>query len=220
MTVSSVERPVSALRQRMLEDMAMRGLRSDTQRKYISFVRDFAAFLGRAPDTATAEDVRRFHGSASLCVETGLCCARWREAASFRMTTAASWAPAPNQTVLKVDREDHGWTVSVDSHGDAACPLCGTRSRSRHGSYRRSLQDLPAQGQPVMVRARVTRWRCRNAQCERRTFAACRPDLTAPFARRTTRMTSIVRLFGHGACGAVFKRETADPVFSIGCVCA
>ena len=60
MSLSSVERPVSALRQRMLEDMAMRGLRSDTQRNYISFVRDFAAFLGRAPDTATAEDIRRF----------------------------------------------------------------------------------------------------------------------------------------------------------------
>ena len=60
MSVSSVERPVSALRQRMLEDMAMRGLRSDTQRNYICFVRDFATFLGRAPDTATAEDVRRF----------------------------------------------------------------------------------------------------------------------------------------------------------------
>src|SRR5471032_2095884 len=60
MTVSSVERPVSALRQRMLEDMAMGGLLSDTQRNYMSFVRDFAAFLGRAPDTATAEDVRRF----------------------------------------------------------------------------------------------------------------------------------------------------------------
>jgi integrase/recombinase XerD len=60
MSVFSVERPVSALRQRMLEDMAMRGLRSDTQRNYICFVRDFATFLGRAPDTATAEDVRRF----------------------------------------------------------------------------------------------------------------------------------------------------------------
>jgi hypothetical protein len=59
MSLSSVERPVSVLRQRMLEDMAMRGLRSDTQRNYISFVREFAAFLGRAPDTATAEDVRR-----------------------------------------------------------------------------------------------------------------------------------------------------------------
>ena len=60
MSLSSVERPVSALRQRMLEDMAMRGLRSDTQRNYIGFVRDFAAFLGRALDTATGEDIRRF----------------------------------------------------------------------------------------------------------------------------------------------------------------
>src|SRR5271157_2322059 len=60
MPVSTVERPVSALRQRMLEDMAMRGLRSDTQDEYIRFVRSFAAFLGQAPDTATAEDIRRF----------------------------------------------------------------------------------------------------------------------------------------------------------------
>ena len=60
MSLSSVERPVSALRQRMLEDMAMRGLRSDTQRNYISFVRDFAAFLGRALDTATGEDIAGF----------------------------------------------------------------------------------------------------------------------------------------------------------------
>src|ERR1700745_3357758 len=60
MPVSSVERPVSALRQRMLEDMAMRGLRSHTQHDYIRFVRGFAAFLGRSPDTETPEDIRRF----------------------------------------------------------------------------------------------------------------------------------------------------------------
>jgi Phage integrase, N-terminal SAM-like domain/Phage integrase family len=60
MSVPSLERPVSALRQRMLEDMAMRGLRSATRRDYIRFVRSFAAFLKRPPDTATAEDIRRF----------------------------------------------------------------------------------------------------------------------------------------------------------------
>ena len=60
MSVSSAERPVSALRQRMLEDMAMRGLRSHTQHDYIRFVRGFAAFLGQSSDTATAEDIRRF----------------------------------------------------------------------------------------------------------------------------------------------------------------
>jgi integrase/recombinase XerD len=51
---------VSPLRQRMLEDMAMRGLREHTQRDYIRFVHSFAAFLKRSPDTATAEDIRRF----------------------------------------------------------------------------------------------------------------------------------------------------------------
>ena len=60
MPVSSIDRPVSALRQHMIEDMAMRGLRSDTQHEYIRFVRSFAAFLGQSPDTATAEDIRRF----------------------------------------------------------------------------------------------------------------------------------------------------------------
>jgi len=60
MTNQPVQPPVSPLRRRMLEDMAMRGLREDTQRDYIRFVRSFAAFLGRSPDTATDEDIRRF----------------------------------------------------------------------------------------------------------------------------------------------------------------
>ena len=40
--------------------MAMRGPREKMQRDYIGFVRSFAAFLGRSPDTAVAEDIRRF----------------------------------------------------------------------------------------------------------------------------------------------------------------
>jgi integrase/recombinase XerD len=60
MPVSTIERPVSPLRLRLLEDMAMRALRSDTQHEYIRFVRSFAAFLRRSPDTAQAEDIRRF----------------------------------------------------------------------------------------------------------------------------------------------------------------
>ena len=60
MAHQSLQRPVSPLRRRMLEDMAMRGLRSGTQRDYIRFVCSFAAFLKRSPDTATAEDIRRF----------------------------------------------------------------------------------------------------------------------------------------------------------------
>ena len=60
MSKPTIQEPVSPLRQRMLQDMAIRGLRADTQHDYIRFVRSFTAFLRRSPDTATAEDIRRF----------------------------------------------------------------------------------------------------------------------------------------------------------------
>ncbi|HLV06955.1 MAG TPA: tyrosine-type recombinase/integrase [Croceibacterium sp.] len=52
--------PVSPLRQRMIDDMNMRHFGRETQRNYIRDVGRFATFLGRPPDTATAEDLRRF----------------------------------------------------------------------------------------------------------------------------------------------------------------
>ncbi|MES0172628.1 site-specific integrase [Mesorhizobium sp. M0006] len=60
MATLSTDAPISPLRQRMQHDMLMRGLGSHTQQDYVRHVRRFAAFLGRSPDTATAEDIRRF----------------------------------------------------------------------------------------------------------------------------------------------------------------
>ncbi len=54
------EKPISPLRQRMLEDMSLRGFTPDTQRDYIRAVKKLAAFLDRSPDTATTEDLRAF----------------------------------------------------------------------------------------------------------------------------------------------------------------
>jgi integrase/recombinase XerD len=48
------------LRQRMIEDMTVRGFSAKTQHDYLRVVTRFAAFLGRSPINATAEDVRRF----------------------------------------------------------------------------------------------------------------------------------------------------------------
>ena len=52
--------PVSALRQRMVEDMQLRKLAPKTQTAYIRAVKKFARFLRRSPDSADAEDLRRF----------------------------------------------------------------------------------------------------------------------------------------------------------------
>jgi len=60
MTSNTSPRPVSPLRARMIEDTTVRGFHEDTRRDYVRHVRAFAAFIGRSPDTATAEDLRLF----------------------------------------------------------------------------------------------------------------------------------------------------------------
>ena len=51
---------ITPLRQRMIEDMRMRKLSDKTQSHYLRAVRRFSGFLGRAPDAATIEDLRRY----------------------------------------------------------------------------------------------------------------------------------------------------------------
>jgi integrase/recombinase XerD len=55
-----IDKPISPLRQRMIEDMTARHFAEKVQTDYIRYVRNFAAFLGRSPDTASAEDLRLF----------------------------------------------------------------------------------------------------------------------------------------------------------------
>ena len=51
---------ISPLRERMIEDMSVRSFVPHTQNDYIRAVKKLTAFLGRSPDQADAEDLRRF----------------------------------------------------------------------------------------------------------------------------------------------------------------
>jgi len=51
---------ISPLRLRMIEDMEIRGFAEKTRRSYLRVVRDFAVFVGRSPDLAGAEELRRY----------------------------------------------------------------------------------------------------------------------------------------------------------------
>jgi len=72
---------ISPLRQRMIEDMSLRKLKPRTQESHIRAVKRLTRFLKRAPDTATAEELRSFqlhmttHGASSHTINvtiTGL----------------------------------------------------------------------------------------------------------------------------------------------------
>lgn len=51
---------ISPLRQRMIDDMAMRKLNPKTQEAYLRAVVKLTRFLGRSPDSASADDLRQF----------------------------------------------------------------------------------------------------------------------------------------------------------------
>jgi len=58
--MDTTTRTGTPLRPRMLGDMRMRKMAERTQEGYIRAVRKLAAFIGRSPDTASVEDLRRF----------------------------------------------------------------------------------------------------------------------------------------------------------------
>jgi site-specific recombinase XerD len=55
-----IDKAISPLRQRMIEDMTIRNFSPSTQKDYIRGVKTFAAFLGYSPSKANAEDIRRY----------------------------------------------------------------------------------------------------------------------------------------------------------------
>src|SRR5208282_3797868 len=57
---SMSDKPISDLRRRMIADMTVRSFSDKTQHDYIRHIETFARFLGRSPDTATGDDIRRF----------------------------------------------------------------------------------------------------------------------------------------------------------------
>lgn len=69
---------ISPLRQRMIDDMRMRKLSPKTQSHYLRAVRQFAGYLGRSPDTATVEDLRRYqlhlvdHGTSPVSLNAAI----------------------------------------------------------------------------------------------------------------------------------------------------
>ena len=54
------DKPISDLRRRTIADMTVRSFSDKTQHEYIRQIETFARFLGRSPDTASGDDIRRF----------------------------------------------------------------------------------------------------------------------------------------------------------------
>jgi transposase len=96
----------------------------------------------------------------------------------------------PGWRVDRVERSGSTQTVLVvrTERRGAQCPSCKQHSDAPHSTYVRRPADLPSAGREVQLELHVRRFSCRNARCERRTFAERLPRFLAPSARRTRRL--------------------------------
>jgi len=69
--------------------------------------------------------------------------------------------------------------------------MCGQVSSRVHSRYRRKLADLPWQGRVVSLTFRARRLHCSDVACPRQIFTERLPNVTAPHARRTTRLGDV-----------------------------
>jgi transposase len=87
-------------------------------------------------------------------------------------------------------------SVSVGS----PCPCCGKVSERIHSRYLRRLADLPWQGAVVAVHWHSRRFFCDHPSCVRRIFTERLPEVAAPRARKSARLTVALRAIAV-ACG-------------------
>jgi len=92
---------------------------------------------------------------------------------------------------------DHQCVIQAHSTAlSGVCPTCYHPSEHGHGWYQRHPQDLPCIGENTRLQLTVRRFRCTNPACSQQTFVEQFPDWLLRCARRTERLTNLVRDIG------------------------
>ncbi len=74
----------------------------------------------------------------------------------------------------------------------AVCPECNSFCERVHSRYRRTLQDLPWQGNSVRFLLTVRRFFCGNAACTRKIFAEVPINVARRYRRKTSRLDDLL----------------------------
>lgn len=109
---------------------------------------------------------------------------------------------APDLQLIRIEVDEQSLVaiVAITSPG-VLCPLCQCQTSSIHSRYTRTVADLPWAGWAVRLELHVRRFFCQNQECQRRIFTERLPDVVAPYARRTTRLSDLLTLIGFALGG-------------------
>jgi transposase len=114
---------------------------------------------------------------------------------------------APGLQVVNVALTAHDLALDLAmTCATMPCPDCNQPSTRIHSHYHRSLTDLPWAGRTVRIALAVRTFFCTTRSCPRRIFVERLPTLVAPYARKTVRLTDVLRLVGFALGGEAGAR--------------
>lgn len=125
-------------------------------------------------------------------------------------TTSLATTLVPNTADLALEDVSIG-TAEVTAtllatRTEAPCPLCSRLSHRIHSRYQRTLVDLPWSQHRVRLVLTVRKFFCDMDTCVRRIFTERLPGVVAPYARRTARLTEVLRLLAFALGGEAGTR--------------
>ena len=118
----------------------------------------------------------------------------------------------PDPTNLKLESwqfneiETHIILLVSSSQTVVNCPVCDEQTHRIHSRYERKLIDLAWADYGITLQLRVRKFFCINALCKRRIFTERLTNVTAPWARRTLRLTQRLSAIGLALGGAAGAR--------------
>ncbi len=103
---------------------------------------------------------------------------------------------------------------------NASCPLCQQPSERIHGSYGRTVADVPCGGRKVTLALTVRKFVCGTPACPRKIFTERVSEFVQAYARMTNRLSEAIQMLGFATCGEVGERlapklgmQTSGPTF-------
>jgi transposase len=107
----------------------------------------------------------------------------------------------------EIDTDQHHLTLNVSSTQTLVqCPLCTSPTTRIHSRYERTLLDLPCVNYSLTLVMQVSKFFCDNSDCMRRIFTERIPEVTLPWARKTSRLGQRLQTIGLALGGAAGAR--------------
>ncbi len=88
----------------------------------------------------------------------------------------------------------------------AVCPFCQHSSERVHGTYQRTVADVPCGGRRVLLRLRVRKFVCAASECPCQIFTERLSDFVKSYARMTNRLIAALQAVGLVAGGEMGTR--------------